>query len=122
MMLYFFQGLRWPMILGTFLTAAGACIKIASVGQDLFWVTFIGQSFVAVGQVFMMSVPPVIAAIWFGDEEVSTACSIGVFGYQVCTGMLFLLNIIQLLERNDVCVFQCQPTALLCTLSSAQGG
>ena len=77
------QGLRWPMILGTFGTAAGACIKIASVGRDLFWVTFLGQALVAMSQVFMLSMPPVVAAIWFGDKEVSTACSIGVFGNQV---------------------------------------
>ncbi|KAJ9580079.1 hypothetical protein L9F63_004271, partial [Diploptera punctata] len=78
-------GLRWPMIIGTFATAAGACIKIGSVDRDLFWVTFIGQTLVAMAQVFMLSLPPVIAAIWFGEKEVSTACSIGIFGNQIST-------------------------------------
>ena len=56
---------------------------MASIDQDLFWVTYIGQTSAAIGQVFMLSFPPVIAAAWFGDKEVSTACAIGVFGNQV---------------------------------------
>ena len=77
------QGLRWPIVVGTFGTAVGSCIKIASTGQDLFWVTFLGQTLVAMSQVFMLSMPPIIAAVWFGEKEVSTACSVGVFGNEV---------------------------------------
>jgi hypothetical protein len=34
-------------------------------------------------QVFILSVPARLAAVWFGPNEVSSACSIGVFGNQV---------------------------------------
>jgi hypothetical protein len=34
-------------------------------------------------QVFILGVPPNVAAVWFGAEQVSSACSIGVFGNQV---------------------------------------
>ncbi|XP_069694733.1 choline/ethanolamine transporter flvcr2b-like [Periplaneta americana] len=85
------KGLRWSIILGTCGTAAGACIKIASVHPDLFWVTFVGQTLVAMSQVFMLSVPPTLAAIWFGAKEVSTACSIAVFGNMFGIAMGFLV-------------------------------
>lgn len=35
------------------------------MGPDLFWVTFIGQTLVAVPQVFMLSVPPSLSACTF---------------------------------------------------------
>lgn len=34
-------------------------------------------------QVFILNVPPRLAAVWFGADQVSSACSIGVFGNQV---------------------------------------
>ncbi|KAJ9580075.1 hypothetical protein L9F63_004267, partial [Diploptera punctata] len=95
-------GLRWPMIMGTFVTAAGSCIKIASVGQDLFWVTFIGQTFIGMAQVFMLSVPPIIAAVWFGEKEVSTACSIGVFGDQAGIVLGFIIPALMVDDHLDV--------------------
>jgi FLVCR family feline leukemia virus subgroup C receptor-related protein len=49
----------------------------------MFAVAFVGQTLVAVSQVFILSVPARLAAVWFGPKEVSSACSIGVFGNQV---------------------------------------
>ncbi|KAJ9580077.1 hypothetical protein L9F63_004269 [Diploptera punctata] len=95
-------GLRWPMIIGTFATAAGACIKIGSVDRDLFWVTFIGQTFAAIGQVFMLSIPPIIAAIWFGEKEVSTACSIGIFGNQLGIILGFFIPPMMVKDHSNV--------------------
>lgn len=46
-----FQGLRITAICGVVGTCAGAWIKVLSVDPNLFWVTFIGQSVVAVSQV-----------------------------------------------------------------------
>lgn len=34
-------------------------------------------------QVFILSLPARVAAVWFGPDQVSSACSIGVFGNQV---------------------------------------
>lgn len=71
------------MILGAVGTAAGAWIKVFSVYPDRFVVTFLGQTIVAFSQIFVLSVPSRLAAVWFGPEQVSSACSIGVFGNQV---------------------------------------
>lgn len=64
-------------------TCLGAWVKVLGVHPDLFWVAFIGQSIVAVSQVFILSLPAKLAAVWFGHNQVSSACSIGVFGNQV---------------------------------------
>ena len=50
---------------------------------DRFLITFLGQTVVAISQVFILSLPARVAAVWFGQKEVSTACSVGVFGNQV---------------------------------------
>lgn len=71
------------LLIGSFGTAAGAWIKVLSVAPDRFYVALIGQTMAAISQVFILSVPPNIAATWFGSNQVSSACSIGVFGNQV---------------------------------------
>lgn len=45
------QGLRWAALCGAFGTCIGSWIKVASVQEDLFYVTFMGQSVVAASQV-----------------------------------------------------------------------
>jgi FLVCR family feline leukemia virus subgroup C receptor-related protein len=69
--------------LGSIGNCAGAWIKVLSVSPDLFWVTFIGQTVVAIAQVYVISTPADVAATWFGPAQVSTACAVGVFGMQV---------------------------------------
>ena len=54
-----------------------------SIAPDRFLITFIGQTVVAVAQTFILSLPARLAAVWFGQNEVSSACSIGVLGNQV---------------------------------------
>lgn len=76
-------GLRWCVLLGALGNCLGAWIKCASASPHLFYVSFIGQAIVASSQVFILNVPPRLAAIWFGPTQVSTATSLGVFGNQV---------------------------------------
>lgn len=71
------------LLLGAFGTALGAWIKVLSVDPDLFYVALIGQTVAAISQVFILGVPSILAAVWFGPDQVSSACSIGVFGNQV---------------------------------------
>lgn len=78
------KGLRVIALVATALNCAGTWIKVASARPDLFGVTFLGQFSCSLAQVFILGMPSRIASVWFGSEEVSTACSIGVFGNQVC--------------------------------------
>jgi len=77
------RGLRVVALLATALNCAGTWVKVGSVRPDLFAVTFLGQFCCSCAQVFILGMPSTIASVWFGPDEVSTACSIGVFGNQV---------------------------------------
>lgn len=81
------KGLRVTALLANALNCAGTWIKVASARPDLFWVTMLGQCASSLAQVFILGMPSRLASVWFGADEVSTACSIGVFGNQVslCT-------------------------------------
>ncbi|PAV67718.1 hypothetical protein WR25_04230 [Diploscapter pachys] len=76
-------GLRVSVLLGALGNAIGAWVKIMSTNPDGFWITFIGQTIVGTSQIFTLGIPPRLAAVWFGPDEVSTACAAGVFGNQL---------------------------------------
>ncbi|KAJ8913505.1 hypothetical protein NQ315_017055 [Exocentrus adspersus] len=97
-------GLRRAVIIGMLGTCLGAWIKVAGVHPERFWVAFVGQTLVAWSQVFVLSVPARLAAVWFGPSQVSSACSIGVFGNQlgVATGFLLPPTIVTNNEDTDV--------------------
>ncbi|EPB76853.1 hypothetical protein ANCCEY_04065, partial [Ancylostoma ceylanicum] len=84
-------GLRVSILLGATGNAIGAWIKIFSTSSDAFWITFIGQTIVGASQMFTLGIPPRLAAVWFGPNEVSTACAAGVFGNQLGIAMGFLV-------------------------------
>lgn len=77
------KGLRVMALLANALNCAGTWIKVASAQPHLFWVTMLGQFASSFAQVFILGMPSRLASEWFGADEVSTACSIGVFGNQV---------------------------------------
>ena len=83
------KGLRVVALVATALNCAGTWIKVLSVRPDLFAVTFLEQFCCSCAQVFILGMPSTIASVWFGSEEVSTACSIGVFGNQVWRRIVF---------------------------------
>ncbi|KAE8289843.1 Feline leukemia virus subgroup C receptor-related protein 2 Calcium-chelate transporter [Larimichthys crocea] len=76
------KGLRVMALLANALNCAGTWIKVASARPDLFWVAMLGQFASSLSQVFILGMPSQLASVWFGADEVSTACSIGVFGNQ----------------------------------------
>lgn len=77
------KGLRVTALLANGLNCAGTWIKVLSAEPSLFWVTMMGQCASSLAQVFILGMPSQLASVWFGANEVSTACSIGVFGNQV---------------------------------------
>ncbi|KAK9510915.1 hypothetical protein O3M35_005591 [Rhynocoris fuscipes] len=102
-------GLRRCLILGSLGTCLGACVKVFSTGRDNFLIGFLGQTLVAISQVFVLSVPARLAAVWFGSEEVSSACAIGVFGNQLGIAAGFLIPPIIVNESEN---FQIMGTQL----------
>ncbi|KAG1938429.1 feline leukemia virus subgroup C receptor-related protein [Pimephales promelas] len=96
------QGLRVIALVATALNCAGTWIKVASARPDLFPVTFLGQFMCSVAQVFILGMPSRIASVWFGSDEVSTACSIGVFGNQLGIAIGFLVPPILVPNVDDL--------------------
>ncbi|XP_076659654.1 choline/ethanolamine transporter flvcr2a isoform X2 [Halictus rubicundus] len=97
-------GLRFAALFGAILNALGAWVKVFSVNQDLYWLTFLGQTIVAVSQTFVLSVPARLAAVWFGPDQVSSACSIGVFGNQLGIAIGFLFPPMLVPSSDDVSI------------------
>ncbi|GJQ81226.1 hypothetical protein Trydic_g20445 [Trypoxylus dichotomus] len=93
-------GLRYAVLLGGLGTTVGAWIKIFSVQPHLFWVGYVGQTVVFTSQPFILGLPPKIAAVWFGPNEMSTACCIGIFGSQLGTALSFILPPL-IVENHD---------------------
>lgn len=80
-------GLRTIALTGSALNCLGAWVKLGSLKPHLFPVTVLGQVICSVAQVFILGMPSRIASVWFGANEVSTACSIAVLGNQVGGGV-----------------------------------
>lgn len=89
------RGLRLTALLGAGLNCAGAWLKCASVSPERFGVTVAAQVVCAVAQVFILGLPSRLASVWFGPQEVSTACAAAVLGNQVrrCTWLGLLISI-----------------------------
>ncbi|XP_034942789.1 uncharacterized MFS-type transporter C09D4.1 isoform X2 [Chelonus insularis] len=99
-------GLRWAAIAGGFGTALGTWVKVFSVAPDKFWLAFIGHTIVASSQTFVLSVPARLAAVWFGPDQVSSACSIGVFGNQLGIAVGFLFPPMLVSNSNDTRIIE----------------
>jgi len=78
------RGLREVVLVGSALNCIGTWIKIGSASPNMFPLTVLGQCVCSVAAVFFIGLPSYLASVWFGETEVSTACSIGVMGNQVC--------------------------------------
>jgi FLVCR family feline leukemia virus subgroup C receptor-related protein len=83
--------LRKTAIIGVVGTALGTTVKLFSLSPDKMWVTYLGQTILSSMQVFILALPPRIAAVWFGPKEVSLACALGVFGTQLGQAIGFIL-------------------------------
>ncbi|XP_054652905.1 feline leukemia virus subgroup C receptor-related protein 2 isoform X4 [Dunckerocampus dactyliophorus] len=96
------KGLRVTALLANALNCVGTWTKVASVKPSLFWVTMLGQFASALAQVFILGMPSRLASVWFGSDEVSTACSIGVFGNQMGIAIGFLIPPILVPNVDDM--------------------
>ena len=84
-------GLRASVLIGACGNCLGAWLKLLSTHPDRYWLTFIAQTIVGSSQVFILGIPPRLAAVWFGPKQVSTACAAGVFGNQLGIAIGFVL-------------------------------
>lgn len=77
------RGMRDVVVVGSAFNCIGAWIKTSTAHPSMFSITLLGQFVCSVATVYILSIPSKLASLWFGLQEVSTACSIGVLGNQV---------------------------------------
>ncbi|CDW54237.1 feline leukemia virus subgroup C [Trichuris trichiura] len=94
-------GLRFALILGSFGNCLGSWIKCMSASPNLFAVTFLGQTIIGSSQIFILGIPPKLAAVWFGHNEVSLATALGVFGNQLGIALGFWVPTVLVPNSND---------------------
>ncbi|XP_035232010.1 feline leukemia virus subgroup C receptor-related protein 1-like isoform X2 [Stegodyphus dumicola] len=85
------KGLRVTLMTGAFLNCLGGWIQCASFRPSRYAVIMTSQTIYAMGQVFVLSLPPFIAGVWFGATEVGLACAMGVFGNQLGIALGFII-------------------------------
>lgn len=95
------RGLREIVMIGSAFNSIGAWIKTGAVHQDMYAMAFLGQFLCSVAAVFVLGIPAKIASSWFGEREVSTACSIAVLGNQVCQFCLSSPKLLQVEACNS---------------------
>ncbi|XP_051722878.1 feline leukemia virus subgroup C receptor-related protein 2 isoform X1 [Ctenopharyngodon idella] len=96
------KGLRVIALLAASINCVGTWIKVASVQPSRFWVTMLGQFTCSFAQVFILGMPSQVASVWFGSDEVSTACAIGVFGNQLGIAIGFLIPPVLVPNVDDI--------------------
>lgn len=96
------RGMRDIVVVGCAFNCIGAWIKTGTADPSMFAMTFFGQFVCSVGTVYVLGIPSRLASLWFGQQEVSTACSIGVLGNQVGIAIGFLLPPILVPNVDDM--------------------
>ncbi|XP_066138742.1 uncharacterized MFS-type transporter C09D4.1-like [Euwallacea fornicatus] len=95
-------GLRFAALTGCLLTTVGTAVKVFSINRNAFHVVLTGQAIVSLSQVFILSLPPKLATTWFKPNEMSTVCSIGMFGMQLGSALGFLIPPIIVKDAPDL--------------------
>ncbi|XP_031586826.2 feline leukemia virus subgroup C receptor-related protein 2 isoform X2 [Oreochromis aureus] len=96
------RGIRDVAVVGSAYNCIGAWIKTGSADPSMFALTFFGQFMCSVATVYILGIPSRLASLWFGQQEVSTACSIGVLGNQLGIAIGFLVPPILVPNVDDM--------------------
>ncbi|XP_021165959.2 feline leukemia virus subgroup C receptor-related protein 2 isoform X2 [Fundulus heteroclitus] len=96
------RGIRDVVVAGSAFNCIGAWIKTGTADPSMFAVTFVGQFVCSVATAHILGIPSRLASLWFGQQEVSTACSIGVLGNQLGIAIGFLVPPILVPNVGDV--------------------
>ncbi|KAM6968472.1 choline/ethanolamine transporter flvcr2a isoform 1-T3 [Tautogolabrus adspersus] len=96
------RGMRDVVVVGSAFNCIGAWIKTSTAHPSMFAMTFFGQFVCSVATVFLLGIPSKLASLWFGQQEVSTACALGVLGNQMGIAIGFLIPPILVPNVDDM--------------------
>lgn len=78
-------GLRGGLWISGILNLVGALLRV--LGVQSYPLVYAGSFLCAVAQTFSLSTPPLIAGLWFGEEERATATALGVLANMLGTAL-----------------------------------
>lgn len=84
-------GMRRAVLMASFGTAVGACIKCFSCHEEGVYLLMLGQVLVSLCEQFIFSLPSKIASVWFPDSQVSFCVAMCVVGNQVGVALGFIV-------------------------------
>ncbi|GFR16610.1 feline leukemia virus subgroup C receptor-related protein 2, partial [Trichonephila clavata] len=87
-----YMDLRWTVICTGFWNVMAAATQFATLNPDSFPFVMVVSFFAALSNLFVLGVPPALAAKWFPSQELSRACSFGVFGNQLGVALGFVFS------------------------------
>ncbi|GIX79427.1 feline leukemia virus subgroup C receptor-related protein 2 [Caerostris extrusa] len=100
--------LRRTVICASFWTVLATLTQFATLKPNSFIYVMISCFFASLSDLFVLAVPPVLAAKWFPSQELSTACAFGVFGNQLGIALGFVLP-------TQIVSSECSQTDLIST-------
>ncbi|RWS22706.1 putative MFS-type transporter C09D4.1-like protein, partial [Leptotrombidium deliense] len=98
------QGIRFGLVLSTFMGAIGASIKCFATTKSGFYIVLLGQVFVAIQQCFSVTITPVLAAQWFRNDETATVVGANNAVQLTANMICFLLPKLAFKDKSDSAV------------------
>ncbi|XP_046630284.1 feline leukemia virus subgroup C receptor-related protein 2-like [Neodiprion virginianus] len=95
-------GLRWACLIGSIGISIGSWIIFWSLSPDRFVTVVLGQLVITFSQVFSLTGPVKLVALWFGPNQVATATSIAFFGGPLGIGLSFFVTRMILRNHDNV--------------------
>ncbi|KPA76308.1 hypothetical protein ABB37_08029 [Leptomonas pyrrhocoris] len=95
-------GLRYGMIIGAGTNAVAAVLKLIAVWAPKYPLLVVAQVFVAFGQILYLSLPTLIAGIWFAPNERTVATAVAsLMGFAgMAVGMFYSPHVVSLPDEN----------------------
>ncbi|KAG8200252.1 hypothetical protein JTE90_021907 [Oedothorax gibbosus] len=84
--------LKYTVLCASFFNTAACAVQIATSEPDSFLYAILSSFFGSLSNVFILGVPPFLAAKWFPSNELSRACAYGVLGNQLGVAFGFIFS------------------------------
>ncbi|XP_071039916.1 uncharacterized MFS-type transporter C09D4.1-like [Parasteatoda tepidariorum] len=78
-----YVGLRWTVIAGSLANTAASALDFAGLKPNGFPFVLLNTVFTSTSNILVNVLPPIVAAAWFPNNELSRACATGLFGMQL---------------------------------------
>ncbi|KPI89095.1 hypothetical protein ABL78_1831 [Leptomonas seymouri] len=100
--IYNHVGLRYGMIIGAGTNAFAGLLKLIAVWAPYYPLLVVAQIFVAIGQILYLSLPTLIAGIWFPPSERTVATAVAsLMGFAgMAVGMFYSPHVVSLPDEN----------------------